>query len=61
MRGHKVYDPPLWLLVLEAAQGDPLRAQVIEAELSRVWWERWLIYRQEQGKAIEIEERKARR
>ena len=57
MQGNMVYDPPLWLMILDAAQGDPLKAQEIEAGLSSYWWERWLIYRKEQGNA----ERRAKR
>ena len=33
---------PDWVLVLEAAGHDPLRAMEIEEKLSREWWDRWL-------------------
>jgi len=34
-------------VVLEAAGYDPLRAQEMEEKLTEVWWERWLIDRNE--------------
>jgi len=42
---------PRWVVILNAADGDPLRAQEIESELNQYWWEHWLVYREEQGKA----------
>ena len=33
--------------MLEAAHHDPLRAQEIEGQVSRVWWERYLADREE--------------
>jgi hypothetical protein len=36
---------------MTAAEGDPLRAQELENEVSQYWWERWLVYREEQAKA----------
>ena len=32
--------------MLEAAGGDPLKAQDMEARLTETWWTRWLAYRQ---------------
>jgi len=34
-------------MILEAAGYDPLRAQEMEAQLSEVWWERWMADRNE--------------
>lgn len=58
MKGKRIYNPPLWLLIMDAASGDPLRAQEIEAGLTREWWERWLLYRKKQGEAAEEMERR---
>lgn len=38
---------PIWMLILEAAHFDPLRAQEMEAELSERWWKNYLAYRHE--------------
>lgn len=35
---------PLWVQILYAAGGDPLRAQQIEAELSEEWWDHFIEY-----------------
>ena len=35
---------PPWVAILEAAGGDPLRAQEIEDEISQDWWERWSLW-----------------
>jgi hypothetical protein len=60
--GHKVtINPGWWPIVLEAANNDPLRAQEIEANLSRDWWEKYLVYRQEQAEIAKAQERKGRR
>lgn len=48
---------PLWVLILEAAGGDPLRAAELEDSVSQTWWERYMLYRQEKAKA-DREERK---
>lgn len=42
---------PFWVAILEAAGGDPLRAQEMEAGLTREWWEYWTIYHSERMKA----------
>ncbi|KRT76723.1 MAG: hypothetical protein XU14_C0033G0021 [Armatimonadetes bacterium CSP1-3] len=44
---------PLWVAILQAASGDPLRAQEIESGLSEAWWQRYQEYIREQNKAIE--------
>lgn len=44
-------EAPLWLLVLEAAKWDPLRAQEIEAGLSERWWANYLAYREGASRA----------
>jgi hypothetical protein len=49
------------LTILEAAKYDPLRAQEIEAGLSRVWWERYAIYQATAARLAKQEERKQNR
>ena len=44
---------PLWVSILQAASGDPLRAQELEEKLSATWWRRYQEYVREQNKAIE--------
>jgi hypothetical protein len=51
---------PLWLLILEAADFDPLRAQEIETHLERDWWELYLIYHHQNGVAQKEMQRKAK-
>ena len=46
-------DLPLWVLSLEAAGGDPLRAQEIEELVSEKWWARMMVYRREMARASE--------
>jgi hypothetical protein len=38
-KGHKM-EVPLWVIILNAAGGDPLRAMEIEERISQEWWER---------------------
>ena len=35
---------PSWVAILEAAEGDPLRAMEIEEEISQEWWERYALW-----------------
>jgi len=49
--------PPVWVLILEAAGYDPLRAQEIEDNLTETWWNRWM-YDREQRIKIEQAKRK---
>lgn len=49
---------PLWLIILEAAKFDPLRAQEIEAGLSEEWWTHYMVYRRNQGIVNREAERK---
>jgi len=51
-------DPGWWVLILEAANGDPLRASELERELTQGWWERYLVYRIEKAQAERDEQRK---
>jgi hypothetical protein len=44
---------------MEAAQGDPLRAQEIEERLSETWFERWMAWRQASSEAMESAKREA--
>ena len=46
------------MLILEAANGDPLRASELERELTQGWWERYLVYRIEKAQAERDEQRK---
>ena len=50
LRGHKFAKPPIWAIILDAAGGDPLRAQKIEENITGYWWSRYLAYRQEQSR-----------
>lgn len=54
-------NPPLWLMLIEAAHGDPLRAQEIEAGLNQVWAERYFVYRDELGQAMKRQEQQVKR
>jgi len=45
---------------LEAAGYNPLMAQDMMERLSQEWWDKYLIYRREQGAAQRYLERKAR-
>ena len=46
-------DLPVWVLALEMANGDPLRAQEIEERVSERWLARVLTYRRETARAQE--------
>ena len=39
-------------MILEAANGDPLRAQEIDEKLGREWWEYYLVYSHEKTQAM---------
>lgn len=41
---------PTWVILLEAANGDPLRAQEIEENLTAYWWSRYQEYTKERSK-----------
>jgi len=43
--------PPIWAVILEAANYDPLRAQEIEERVNAQWWSRWLADRTERVNA----------
>ena len=49
--GVAVPDVPSWVVILEAAGGDPLRAQEIENEVTQRWWERWVVVRKAKAQA----------
>lgn len=53
--------PPLWMLILEAADNDPLQAQRIEAEVTETWWYRYLCWRKLYGEYLAEQGRKAKR
>lgn len=57
-KGHAM-ELPLWVVILDAAEGDPLRAQEMEERLSREWWERWMIYTREKARAAESHGKKS--
>ena len=61
LKGHAVNNPPLWLVLMDAAGGDPLKAMHMEAELSQEWFERYLVYRQELGRAAKAQEARLKR
>jgi len=58
LRGYPAPVEP-WVIILNAADNDPLRAQEIEEDLSQYWWERYLIYRKEQSIAQQEEQQSA--
>lgn len=39
--------PPYWVVLLEAAGWDPLRAMEIENACSATWWHRYKCYKEE--------------
>ncbi len=41
----------MWAVVLEAANGDPLRAMQMEVELSEEWWVRYVQARRARAEA----------
>ncbi len=61
LKGHGVTNPPLWLVLLDAAKGDPLQAMHMEAELNQVWWERYMVYRDELGREMKAQQAKVQR
>lgn len=61
LKGHGITNPPIWLVLLDAAKGDPLQAQRMEDELTQVWWERYTAYRDELSKAYRLQESQVKR
>jgi hypothetical protein len=53
--------PDWWLVILEMANYDPLRAQQIEQELSMDWYRRYVAYKSEAGALIREKKHKAKR
>jgi hypothetical protein len=51
--------PPEWAIILEAAHGDPLRAQEIEESVSAEWWHRWLADRNTRAEVQASEKKKS--
>ena len=49
------------MLILEAADNDPLKAQHMENELSAAWWHRYMVYRKIYGDYMAAQERKQKR
>jgi len=49
-KGHPAY-VPFWFQILDAAGFDPLRAQVMEQELTGRWWHYHEIAQSERAKA----------
>lgn len=45
-------DVPTWVLVLEAAGMDPLRAAEIEEDVTQKWWQRTLALREALNKEM---------
>ena len=52
-------EPGWWVLIMDAAQGDPLKAQQMEENLSETWWERWLEWHTATAKVADEQARKA--
>ena len=59
-RGHPAYVPP-WLLILQAADFDPLQAQEIEEKLTGRWWYYWRVATQERAKVERAQAKKVKR
>lgn len=51
----------MWVLVLEAAGGNPLIAQQMENELTEEWWDRWIIDRDTRMKQAERDAKRRRK
>jgi hypothetical protein len=49
------------MLILEAADNNPMEAQRMENELSAAWWHRYMLYRKVYGDFMDEQERKQRR
>jgi len=49
---------PYWVNILNAAGGDPLRAQEIEDELCEDWYWRWRLVEDARGKAAKAKANK---
>ena len=43
---------PSWVVILEAAAGDPLRAQEIENGVNKFWYERWSLWNKLKSQAV---------
>jgi len=52
---------PVWVVLLDMANGDPLRAAQIEDELTQEWWERAVVYRSELAQAQKEMEKHGKR
>jgi len=48
----------MWVLILEAASGDPLRAQEIEETLTKEWWLKYRAYGKVMTSVMKEAERK---
>ncbi len=42
---------PAWVLILEAANMDPIRAAEIEEKATERWWKRYMRYRKKKNEA----------
>jgi hypothetical protein len=51
---------PLWFLLLDVADGDPIKAAAIEENIDQEWWERLQIYRSEVSKFQKEQQAKAK-
>ena len=49
------------MLILEAAEHNPLEAQRMEETLSAAWWHRYMLYRKLYGQYLDEQERKQKR
>jgi hypothetical protein len=49
---------PLWFLLLDITEGDPLKAAEIEENIDQEWWERLQIYRTEVSKFQKEQQKK---
>jgi len=59
-KGHPAYVPQ-WVLILQAADFDPLRAQEIEERLTGRWWNYYQVATRERTKVERAQARKVKR
>jgi len=44
---------PEWVVALEMANGDPLRAAEIFERIDETWYMRWMAWREEKNRVVE--------
>ena len=56
-----VVEVPFWVLILEAAKGDPLKAQELEEGLTKDWWMKYRAYGKAVTRIMKAQEQKSKR